>query len=313
MILFLTLLWVLALFLLVKVKLIKLNIWWKLSPVFWSIFLLITLFVPLQFWAPSGSLVVANYTVAIVPQVAGEVVEVVAKPNQVVNKGELLFRIDSTPYQATFDDAEAALKLANIRLAQEQTLLENNVGKQFNLDRALAQVAQNQARLELAEFNLKSTNVFAPAQGYATNIALRPGARVVAFPFAPSLSFVDTSERIVGGFVLQNHLRYIEPGQKVEVALKMYPGQVFEAIVDNVVPARATGFETITGLPVVPQELQHAPFAVKIKLSDEMSALNLPAGASGRMVIYSEEGGFAHVIRKVEIRIESIMNYINPF
>jgi hypothetical protein len=126
------------------------------------------------------------------------------------------------------------------------------------------------------------------------------------------MSFIDSNDRVTAGFIMQTYLRYIEPGQKVEIALKMYPGQIFEAEVDYIVPARATGLENVTGLPVIPQELLHAPFGVRVKLSDSMKDLKLLSGNTGRMVIYSGEGTFAHMIRKVELRIESILNYINP-
>ena len=71
--------------------------------------------------------------------------------------------------------------------------------------------------------------------------------------------------------------------------------------------------ESMSGLPVAPREIPHAPFAVRIKQSAALVALDLPSGSTGRMVIYTDEGVFAHVIRAVDIRIEAILNYINPF
>ena len=56
-----------------------------------------------------------------------------------------------------------------------------------------------------------------------------------------------------------------------------------------------------------------APFAVRLILGEAAAALELPSGATGSVVIYSGIGGFAHVIRKVELRLEAIMNYVNPF
>jgi multidrug resistance efflux pump len=313
MILFLTLIWVGILMLLVKVKLIKLTLGWKLSPLIWFVFLLIALFVPLQFWAPSGSFLVNNYTVAIVPQVSGKVINIEAVANKPMKKGDLLFQIDPTPYQAQFDDALASYELGQIRVAQEQQLMKKRVGKQFDLERAMAQLAQKKAKVDTATFNLASTSVYAPSDGFATNVNLRVGSKVAAIPLAPSMSFVDSNDRVAAGFIMQSYLRYIKPGQKVEIALKMYPGEIFEAEVDYIIPARASGLESVSGLPVIPKEILHAPFAVRVKLSDTMRDIQLFSGNTGRMVIYSGEGGFAHAIRKVEIRIESILNYINPF
>src|SRR6478672_7143018 len=50
--------------------------------------------------APSSSDVrVINYVVQVVPRVTGRVIEVPVEPNRPVKKGEVLFRIDPTPFQ----------------------------------------------------------------------------------------------------------------------------------------------------------------------------------------------------------------------
>ena len=54
MIAFLTLIYVAALVVLVKMKFIKLNLGWKLSPILFNLACLVVLVVPLQWGAPSG-------------------------------------------------------------------------------------------------------------------------------------------------------------------------------------------------------------------------------------------------------------------
>ena len=313
MILFLTLLYVGVLLLAIKFKLIEPTLWWKLSPLFWSIFLLVALFIPLQFWAPSGPLIVGNYTVSVIPRVAGEVTEIVAKQHVLMNKGDVLFKIDLASFQVVFNEAKASLELARIRLKQEEDMEKKGVGRKLDLDRARAQLAQAQAKYDRTKYDLDATTVRAPAAGYVTNLNLRPGARVVSFPVQSAMAFIESGRLIVGALVMQNHLRFIEHGQRAEIAFKMHPGRVFEATVEHIIPARATGFESPTGLPVIPQELPHLPLVVRIELGEEAAALNLPSGATGRVAIYSSSGSFTHIIRMVEIRIEAIMNYINPF
>ena len=74
MIVFLTVIYVVLLLLAFKLKLITPTLWWKLSPIAWMLFLLIVLFIPMQFWAPQGSLLVTQYGVKITPNVMGEVI-----------------------------------------------------------------------------------------------------------------------------------------------------------------------------------------------------------------------------------------------
>ena len=120
MIAVLTLLYLAVLFLAVKLKLIRLTLWWKLSPIVWMLFLTIALIIPMQFYAPGGAVVVGQYSVQVVPNVAGQVVEVPVRPNVPLTKGDVLFRIDPTPYQAAVDDLTAQLALTATRLGQSR-------------------------------------------------------------------------------------------------------------------------------------------------------------------------------------------------
>ena len=52
--------------------------------------------------APStGDVRVIKYVVNVVPQVRGRVLEVPVEPNRHVKKGDVLFKIDPTPYELT--------------------------------------------------------------------------------------------------------------------------------------------------------------------------------------------------------------------
>jgi multidrug resistance efflux pump len=59
--------------------------------------------------APSSHDVrVINYVVQVVPRVTGRVIEVPVQPNRLVKKGEVLFRIDATPFLNEAAALEAA-------------------------------------------------------------------------------------------------------------------------------------------------------------------------------------------------------------
>src|SRR5262245_5902986 len=97
----------LALF--VWLRFIPLNLFWKVSPVLVLLLLLVGLFIPMGWGAPQGPVLVVRNSVQIVPDVAGEVLEVPVAPNQPLKAGEVLFRIDPTPYHATVKALEAQL------------------------------------------------------------------------------------------------------------------------------------------------------------------------------------------------------------
>ncbi len=313
MIVFLTVIYVVLLLLAFKFKLIKPTLWWKLSPIIYVVVLTVALFIPMQFWAPQGPLLVVSHSVQIVPNVAGEVIEVPVSENQLVNKGDVLFRIDPTLYQSKVDTLKAQLKLARTRLDQAERLAKTGAGSVYDVQQFTGHVEQFEAQLIGAQYDLESTTVRAPADGFVTSVSLREGARVVSFPLTQAMAFLEPSKQLLAGQILQRDLRYVEPGLPAEIALKMHPGRVFDAEVDYVVPASPTGQVPVSGMALAAQEVLHTPFWVVIKQGEELAALELPVGATGSVAIYTQKGAPTHVIRKVVIRVEAIMNWINPF
>jgi len=128
---------------------------------------LTVLILMLNVFAPSSADVrVIKYVVQVLPQVRGRVIEVPVKGNDYVKKGDLLFRIDPTPYQLTVKTLEAQLanaegasrqlkeefksatankqavsarvELARQRVAQYQELASTGAGDAFALQQAQA-------------------------------------------------------------------------------------------------------------------------------------------------------------------------------
>lgn len=109
MIVFLAVCYCGVLALLVKFGVIRLNLWWKLSPVLWVMLLFLVLFVPMQWGAPAGTVNVYRDVIEITPDVSGTVTEVPVEGLAAVAEGDVLFRIDATPYQLRVDQARAQL------------------------------------------------------------------------------------------------------------------------------------------------------------------------------------------------------------
>lgn len=109
----------------------------------------------LNVFAPSSSDVrVMKYVINVVPQVRGRVIEVPAEGNQHMKKGDVLFRIDPTPYQLTVNSLEA--QLANTQ-GSSRELDEQLVGAvaqaaaaRSAIQQATSRVNQSTAQVELA-------------------------------------------------------------------------------------------------------------------------------------------------------------------
>ena len=105
--------------------------------------------------APSTADVrVTKYVVNVVPQVRGRVIEVPVEPNRPVKKGDVLFRIDPTPYQLQVRalEAQVANAQANAKeLEAQATVAAGQVdAARAALAQASARVREIDARLALA-------------------------------------------------------------------------------------------------------------------------------------------------------------------
>jgi multidrug resistance efflux pump len=301
------------LFVLVRFHVIRFNLFWKVSPFIVLVLLNLGLFIPMGWGAPQGPVLVIRNSVAIVPNVAGEVIDVPVEANKPLKAGDVLFRIDPVPYQAQVAAIEAQLKLSTTRLGQMTQLYERDSGRGFDVEQRQSEVDQLKGQLEGAKWNLDKTTVLAPADGYVTNLALRKGARVANLPLSPVMAFIDTSDTLIGVEIAQIDARYVRPGQPVEVTFKFAPGTVYSGKVESILQAIATGQVQTSGQAVMPKSISSAPFVVRIRLDDAETAKGLPAGSTGDAAIYTDHVKLAHIIRKILLRQIAITNYVNPF
>jgi multidrug resistance efflux pump len=350
--------------------------------------------------APSSSDVrVFKYVVQVVPQVRGRVLEVPVEPNRLVRKGDLLFRLDPTPYENDLnvvkarlaaDQAKLAqaaanlagasasarqlgerlksasgqvkalqprLDLARLRVRQYRELVASGAGDRFALEQAeanvtelegqiatavaneaqvtqelsgrvngelssvaaaraslavaKAQVDQSRADLDNAQWNLDQTTVYAPADGYAINVQLRPGSFTVAMPLAPAMSFVEQTYQVIALYQ-PNELQNVRPGDRAEFTLTTIPGHVFQAKVDSIVWAQGQGQMTTSGTLPQTGAYPQVPgrFPVKLAVEEKDRDLFLAAGASGQGAIYTEHVEAIHIIRMVILRVGTILDYL---
>jgi multidrug resistance efflux pump len=203
---------------------------------------------------------------------------------------------------------EAQLSGDKAALAEARISLDSEVGGKHTA------IAEAVATVETARYNLDQTTVRAPADGYVSNLQLHPGAFVRLK--TPLISFVATDKHWIVATVRQRGAQWLEAGDVGEIAFEMYPGQVFPAVVESIVWAAGAAQGVPSGRLPTQKDL-HPPeeFAVRLQLTGEHPDHPLRFGASGIAAIYSSKSPDAlNLIRKIEIRSESFLNYLyNPF
>ena len=315
MIVFLTLIYVAILFLAIKIGLIKLNTFWKISPAIWMVLLFFVLFLPMQWGAPAGAVNQFRPVIEIIPNVNGEVTEINVNALEKVRQDEVLFTLDPTQYQARVDQLTAQISLSQANLERAQDLMNRGVGRQLDVDIYRAEVQSFSAQLDNANWELQETVVRAPMNGTVVGLSLRPGQRVANLPIRSWMAFVeDDAFRLAVG-IPQSRMRHVRVGQKAEVVLRLFPGHTLNATVVATVGINPAAQLPPSGMvPPAPTPMDPAqPFAVILELDDEFIQMaDVPGGATGTAAIYTDSVAATHVIRKVMIRMEAWLNYIKP-
>jgi multidrug resistance efflux pump len=177
-------------------------------------------------------------------------------------------------------------------------------------------VASAQAQLEQARYYLENTTMVAPEDGRVVNLQVRPGMVAGDYRIGAIASFIcDDGRYLLANFNAES-LKYVTNGQPVEVALNLYPGQIFRARVDAIWKASSVGqmlpSGTLPDFEPAPPKKPQGQFAVKI-VFDDADQSKFPVGAQGAAAIYTGgmKGGWA-AMRRIGIRTDSWLNWLYP-
>jgi multidrug resistance efflux pump len=227
------------------------------------------------------------------------------------DRKEILFK-KSVVAQAALDVTTRNLQSAKSSLAERLAAEESaRLAYESEINGRKTAVARLEAELQNAQFELDQTVVRAPAPGYVTQMALRPGMYAIPAPLRPVMVFVNSDDRRLAAGFQQNALQRVNAGDEAEVAFDAIPGQVFKGKVRNVLDVVATGQLQATGA------LQNMGVAAEggravaiIDLEDSLSQFNVPGGAKAQVAVYTHHFHHFAVMRKILLRMRSWENYI---
>jgi RND family efflux transporter MFP subunit len=222
----------------------------------------------------TGRMAAVEY-VDIRPRVSGYITNITFKEGDIVNQGDLLFVIDSRPYEAELEQAKGQLRLAEAQrqlaeanFARADRLFRTYVSSKEEFDTSLAQKSQAeaqvisaQATVNAAQLNLDFTEITAPVTGRISREQVTIGNLVQTdqtlltniVSVDPIYAYADVDERTV-----LNYQQLVREGKvksaresEVPVAIalaneKDFPHKGVIDFVDNQIN-RATGTLQIRG------------------------------------------------------------------
>ncbi|MEZ9140440.1 MULTISPECIES: HlyD family secretion protein [unclassified Shewanella] len=256
-------------------------------------------------WTRDGQ--VRAHIIQITPRVTGPVTNVLVDDNSRVKKGQLLFEIDPSIYQAELSNAKAKqmqasalvdkAKNENHRAVELESLKHGTVSEldlnnfQNAVQTAKANLAAADAVVEQAELNVAYTHVTAPTDGFITNLNLRQGAQVVANN--PVVALIDENSFWIEGFFKETDLQGVNMGDEARVTLMMNPDSPIEAKVESIGfgIAKSDGSTGNTLLPNVNPNFQWIRLAqripVKIHIEHVPEDVQLRVGTTASVQIFN--------------------------
>jgi RND family efflux transporter MFP subunit len=195
-------------------------------------------------WTRDGQ-VRAN-VVGIACRVAGPIINIPVRDNQTVKKGDLLFEIDPSTYIASVNNALAKLQQTEADVVQTKQELDRQTelyktkvndlrdlqNAQDSFAAAQANRAAAKADLDFAQLNLTYTKIFAPVDGYITNMNTSPGTYVYAGE--QLLALVDSTSFWVAAYFKETQLHHVREGGPVSITFIGRENEPFEGVVESV-------------------------------------------------------------------------------
>ena len=198
--------------------------------------------------------------VDIRPMVSGFITRLHVDEGSVVKRGQVLFTIDQTQYQAAVNQAKAAVESAKATVATQQLTVDNrrqlnekNITSDYDLQMqenqlasAKAALAQAEAGLTNAMKNLQYTTVTSPTDGIVGQIPYRLGSLVSPSSAQPLTTVSDLSNMYAYFSMTERELLQMTESHGADDILKGFP-QVRLQLIDGSMYDQAGRVETISG------------------------------------------------------------------
>lgn len=217
--------------------------------------------------------------VNITPEVAGTVSEIAFESGQVVAKGDLLVRLDTSSEEAQLRAIEAQVNLARINAERVRNLRAENTVSQAEWDTAEATLKQYQANADAIRAEIGKKTLRAP---FAGKLGIRQVNLGEYLDAGKSIVSLQALNPVYADFLLpQQDLAKLKTGMPVRISTDAYPGRKFEGLLTAINPDLDSSTRSVrlqATLDNPDQRLRPGMFAwVEVLLPTTQDALVIPA------------------------------------
>ncbi|MEH6583133.1 MAG: HlyD family secretion protein [Halioglobus sp.] len=258
-------------------------------------------------WTRDGQ--VRGHVIQVSPRVSGMVTRITVVDNQFVKQGDLLFEIDTEPFEIAIAQAEANLRrqqinsrgrkiefdrLNEIHQKDAGAISEKDlIRRETSYNESLSNIDAAREQLRGARLNHTYTKVYAAVDGYVSNINFQIGTQAVAN--TPILALVDSNSFWVFGYFRESQIGEITIGDQARVTLMAYPdtpltGQV-ESLGWGIAPSDGTvGYNLLPSIKPVFQWIRLAQrIPVRVALKEIPDGMELRFGLTASVMVLAEQ------------------------
>ena len=215
--------------------------------------------------------------------------------------------------QADKDQSETGLMTATEQVTSAEADLERaeqNLG--FSGDKN-AELRASVKALEQAQLDLAYTSIIASSAGYIESFSIDLGFYAAAGQ--PMATLVSNLHNWIQADLKENNISLMKPGNKVKIALDIFPGKIFTGEVRSIGHGVSTGNTDRGDLPTISgaQGWLRDPqrFPVIISIDDKTVYPQLRHGGQVDVVVFTgEEDGWLAALGRFRIRIISWLSYV---
>jgi RND family efflux transporter MFP subunit len=197
-------------------------------------------------WIRAIGSIHADQRVNLSAEVGGRLAEIEVEVGDLVEKGDLLARLDDERLRIAWDLARAEVEMARANLEKSRrdaerqvNLYEGQVTSEYSLEQAdlkaqidAGQLKVSQARLAVAARDLADSSIVSPVGGEVTRRHVEVGELVEAGTSLFDIAKIDRVKVVV--HVSELEITRLRKGQEAEISVDGHPGVVFLGTVNTV-------------------------------------------------------------------------------
>jgi multidrug resistance efflux pump len=221
--------------------------------------------------------------------------------------------------QMVGQDAQTEFRLQDTQVQYETVQYQLQSAKAAQLNAKLAMdseiggvnttVAQIQAQLADAKWDLDQTTVRAPADGTVTLVTLTVGDR--ALQARAVMSFIATDEIMLIGMFSPNGFQTIKPGAAVKLVFDNRPGRIYHGKIVEIPHGVGQGQVAVSGMLARSGSISGAKtYPARISIPDDLEQSQLRLGMPGSATVFADNAGVIGLLMSILVWISSYTAYL---